>query len=73
MKIDHLFQALITEIAFQEVTLNAMTAFIQKKLNVSFDEVETFVDQYGKENGSQYVLSVKRRMEKNIAELEAAS
>jgi len=69
MKVEHLFQVLVAEIAFQEVTINGLSAFVEKKLNVSRDEVSTFVQGYGLENGRQYVTQVKARMEKRLQEI----
>jgi hypothetical protein len=69
MKIEHLFQVMVAEIAFQEFTLNALSAFLEKKLNVSRDEVETFVDGYEREKRGAYVRSVKARMERRLEEL----
>jgi len=46
MKVEHLFRVVVAEIAFHEILLNALNAFIVKRMNVSPEEIETFVEQY---------------------------
>lgn len=73
MKVEHLFQVVVAEIAFHEILLNALNAFIVKRMNVSPEEIETFVEQYQVEKRGAYVHSVHKRMQKRINELAASS
>ena len=48
MKVEHLFQVqvVVPEIAFHEIFINTLNAFIVKRMNVPAEEVETFVENY---------------------------
>ena len=69
MKTEHLFQVMVSEIAFHEILTNALSAYIAKRLNVSVEEIEIFVDQYAPEERAASVQSVHLRMERKMREL----
>jgi hypothetical protein len=73
MKVEHLFQVMVAEIAFHEILIKALTAYIAKQSNVSTEEIEAFVDQYAPEKRSAYVQSVHMRLKQRIDELAASS
>jgi len=73
MKIEHLFQVLVSEIAFQEIRTHALSAFIANRLSVPAEEIEIFVDQYAPEKRAASVQSVHLRMERKMRELGGAS
>jgi len=73
MKVEHLFQVLVAEIAFHEIRSNALTAYIAKQSNVSIEEIESFVDQHAPEKRADHVASVHRRLQRRIDELAASS
>lgn len=73
MKTEHLFQVMVSEIAFHEILTNALSAYIAKRLNVSTEEIETFVDQYAPEKRAAFVQSVHARMKRKLDELDASS
>jgi beta-xylosidase len=69
MKTEHLFQVLVSEIAFQEIRIHALSAYIAKQLNVSMEEIESFLDQYAPEKRAASVQSVHLRMERKMRDL----
>ena len=73
MKVEHLFQVVVAEIAFHEILVNALNAFIIKRMNVSGEEIETFVENYQTDKRQACVESVHRRMQRRINELAASS
>jgi hypothetical protein len=73
MKVEHLFQVVVAEIAFHEIFVNALNAFIVKRMNVSAEEVETFVENYQTDKRQAYVESVHKRMQQRINALGASS
>lgn len=73
MRVEHLFQVVVAEIAFHEILINALTAYIAKQSNGSIDEVNAFIEQYSSDKRTAYVQSVHIRLKKRIEELAAAS
>jgi phosphoribosylaminoimidazole-succinocarboxamide synthase len=73
MKVEHLFQVMVAEIAFHEILINALTAYIAKQSNASIDEVDAFIEQHSSDKRTAYVQSVHMRLKKRIEELAAAS
>lgn len=73
MKVEHLFQVMVAEMAYQEILINGLSAFVQKKLNVSSEEIETVVTEYAREKSQGYVMQAKARMEKRLRELSESS
>ena len=73
MKVEHLFQVVVAEIAFHEILVNALTAFIVTRMNVSGEEMEAFVENYQTDKRQAYVESVHRRMQRRINDLAVSS
>jgi hypothetical protein len=73
MKVEHLFQVVVAEIAFHEILVNALNAFIVTRMNVSGEEIETFVENYQTDKRQAYVESVHRRMQRRINDLAVSS
>lgn len=73
MKTEHLFQVMVSEIAFHEILTNALSAYMAKRLNVSMEEIETFVDEYAPEKRAACVQAVHLRMERKMRALGGAS
>ena len=73
MKVEHLFQVVVAEIAFHEIFINALNAFIVQRMNVPPEEVETFVENYQTDKRQAYVESVHKRMQRRINELAGSS
>ncbi len=74
MKIEHVYQVMVAEIAFHEIIINGLNAYMAKKMNVSREEIDVFLEQYqNQETMTKYVQSVHRRTMSRIQELEASS
>jgi hypothetical protein len=73
MKVEHLFQVMVAEIAFHEILVNALTAYIARQSNGSVDEIDAFIERYSSDKRMAYVQSVHMRLKKRIDELAAAS
>lgn len=73
MKVEHLFQVMVAEIAFHEMLIHALTAYIAKQSNASLDDVDGFIEQHSSDKRAGYVQSVHMRLKKRIEELAAAS
>ena len=73
MKVEHLFQVMVAEIAFHEILIHALTAYIANQSNASIDEVDAFIEQHSSDKKTDYVQSVHMRLKKRIEELAAAS
>jgi hypothetical protein len=73
MKVEHLFQVMVAEIAFHEIRLDALTAYIAKQSHASIDEVNAFIEQHSSDKRTAYVQSVHMRLKKRVDELAAAS
>ena len=73
MKVEHLFQVVVAELAYHEILVNALNAFIVKRMNVPAEEIESFVDNYQTDKRQAYVESVHRRMQRRLDELAASS
>ena len=62
MKVEHVYQVMVAEIAFHEIIINGLNAYIAKKINVSPEEIDTFLEQYqNQETMKKYVQSVHQR------------
>jgi hypothetical protein len=64
---------MVAEIAFHEILINALTAYIAKQSNGSIDDVDAFIEQYASDKRMAYVQSVHMRLKNRIEELAAAS
>ena len=73
MKVEHLFQVVVAEIAFHEILVHALNAFIVTRMNVSGEQIEAFVENYQTNKRQAYVESVHRRMQRRINELAVSS
>jgi hypothetical protein len=73
MKVEHLFQVMVAEIAFHEMLIHALTAYIAKRSNASIEEIDAFIEQHTSDKRAAYVQSVHMRLKKRIEELAAAS
>lgn len=73
MKVEHVFQVMVAEIAFHEILINALTTYIAKHSNASIGEIDAFIEQHSSDKRTAYVQSVHMRLKKRIEELAAAS
>ena len=65
---------MVAEIAFHEIIIKGLNAFMANKMNVSPEEIDAFLEPYqNQETMTKYVQSVHRRTMKRIQELEASS
>ena len=73
MKVEHLFQVMVAEIAFHEILINALTAYIANQSNASTEQVDAFIEHHSSDKRTAYVQSVHMRLKKRIDELAATS